>query len=87
MLEPYFENGNFQATKGNHPEKGKYPPTNCMAKFPQQFSEWKTHTEVRGGNADSSSSNTAIDECVSVLKTLVSNNSNTSNNTAATNIV
>ena len=38
-----------------------------------------------GGNADWSSSNTTIDECVSVLKTLVTNNSNTSNNTVATN--
>ena len=52
LIEPYYQEGRFDLTKDQHPEKGKYPPKNRMMQCPQLFDEWERGLKARGGTTD-----------------------------------
>ena len=49
LIEPYYQEGRFDLTKDQHPEKGKYPPKNRMMQCPQLFDDWERILKARGG--------------------------------------
>ena len=73
LLEPYFQEGNFESTNKLHPEKGKYPPRNRMVNCPQYFKDFKQYCKSRGIAIDDSSirKNDHMSNFCSVLDRLV----------------
>ena len=69
LLDPYFQDGNFDATNGLHPEKNKYPPKNRMMQCPMLYDDYVKFMKAKGisiDNNNSSDSNSKLSEFNSI---------------------
>ena len=84
LIEPYYQEGKFDLTKDQHPEKGKYPPKNRMMQCPQLFDDWERSLKARGENIDGNRSNSNASNLGSILERLVSSIENKDSQSVAT---
>ena len=80
ILHPYYNYGNYNSTEGQHPEREKFPPSNVGINCPPTFKDWKSKNGIMtNSSAGVGGSDEISNSLVSILGTIVKNNSTNAN--------